>query len=73
MCEGRGQGHRHTTDGCGSLPANATPISIPNSKHKASDGFCPLSDAGPHVPAGRWSVLDLFTLFSNNIIIDKIL
>ena len=36
---GRGQGQRHTTDGSGSLPANATPINIPDSKHKDSDGY----------------------------------
>ena len=70
---GRGQAHGHTTDGSGSLPANATPINIPDSKHTDSDGFCPLRDAGPHVPAGSWSALDLFKLSFDNSIMDRIL
>ena len=60
-------------DGSGSLPANATPINIPDSKHTDSDGFCPLRDAGPHVLAGNWSALDLLKLFIDNSIMDRIL
>lgn len=71
---GRGRGRRRTTGGgSGSLPASATPIDTPDSKHKHSDSFCPLRDAGPHVPAGSWTALDLFELFFNNSIMDRIL
>ena len=70
---GRGQGRRRTTGGSDSFPANTTPIDIPDSKHKGSDDFCPLRESGPHVPTGSWSALNLFKLFFDTSIMDRIL
>ena len=69
----RGRGDRGHTDRSGSLPVNATPINQPDSRHKGSDTFCPLREGGPHVPAGSWSALDLFKLFFNASIMERIL
>jgi len=50
-CRGDGASGRSKKAGSGGLPTGATPISTPDSKHKDLDGFCPLHDDGPHLPA----------------------
>ena len=52
----------------------ATPIGVTDSRHKDSDVFCPLRDPGPHVPPGtQASALDLFELYFDDGIMDRIL
>ena len=76
---GRGRGCRdgasdRSKAGSSGLPTGATPISTPDSKHKDSDGFCPLCDDSPHLPTGaQASALELFELFFNDSIMDRIL
>lgn len=73
-CRGDGASGRSKKAGSGGLPTGATTISTPDSKYKDSDGFCPLHDDGPHLPAGaQASALELFELFFNDSIMDRIL
>ena len=71
-CRGDGASGRSKKVGSSGLPTGATPISTPDSKHKDSDGFCPLRDDGPHLPTGA-QASELFELFFNDSIMHRIL
>lgn len=73
-CRGDGASGRSKKAGSSGLPAGATPISTPDSKHKDLDGFCPLHDDGLHLPTEALaSALELFELLFNDSIMDRIL